>query len=120
MLLRVKELMRRRPMPTLFSSKRLSKERQPVSMLWRASPEMLTPYKVSCLRCGKFRDGAEKFDMVTLDSLSSLRCGKFRDCAAGKSGKRQPPKLATWRVGAKQSADGGSRGREDGKESSAS
>jgi hypothetical protein len=77
---------------------------------------MSTASKVSCLRCGKFRDRADKSEMVTLDRFNSLRCGKFRDCE-DKSGKRQQLKLATWSVGAKRSADGGS-GSEDGREPS--
>lgn len=86
MLLRVEELMRRRPTPTLSFSKRLSSERQPESKLCRACPEMVTSCVVSCLRRGNIRHGAAKSEMVTLYMLSCLRCGKFRDWA-GSLGK---------------------------------
>ena len=107
MLLRVGELMHMRAMPMLKSSKRLSNERQRESMLWRASPEMVTPRMVSCLSSGKCRDGAGKSEMVTMYMLSCLRCGKFKNCV-DKSGKLQQLKLATPSVGAKRSADNGS------------
>lgn len=77
----------------IYCSKRLSNAGQPESMLWRASSEMVTSYILSCLRCGKFRDCADKL------------------------GNLQQLKLAIVSVGAKLSADGGIGGG-DGRSSS--
>ena len=85
-LLRVWELMQRRRKPKFSFSSRVSKAEQPESMLWRASSEMVTLSRVSCLRHGNSRASGEI-----------------------KLGKWQPPNLATRSLGAKRYVDDGSR-----------
>ena len=86
MLIRVWELMLRRPKPKNSFSSRLSKAEQPESMLCKASSEMVTFSRVSC-----------------------LRHGNSRASGAVKLGKWKPPNLATRRLGAKWYVDDGSR-----------
>ena len=86
-LLRVWEMMQRRPVPMFSFSSRLSKAGQPESMPWRTSSEMVTLSKVSCLRHGSFRGS---------------RCIIMW-------GKRVSWNLAMRRVGEKRNTDNGSR-----------